>query len=69
MNIRTDDLRIREIWELTKPESLMRELAITELASMTVAAGRDALPRVLHGSDDRLAVVIGPGLDSRSSRR
>ena len=60
MNVRTDDLRIRDIRELTTPETLMREFAITESASQTVAAGRIAVQRILHGSDDRLAVVIGP---------
>jgi 3-deoxy-7-phosphoheptulonate synthase len=60
VNIRTDDLRIREIRELTTPQTLMREFAITEPASITVAAGRNTLQRILHGTDDRLAVVIGP---------
>ena len=60
MNIRTDDLRIRDIRELTTPEQLMRDQACTEQASATVADGRKALQRILHGQDDRLAVVIGP---------
>jgi 3-deoxy-7-phosphoheptulonate synthase len=60
VNVRTDDLRIREIRELTTPETLMREYAINESTSMTVASGRTALQRILHGTDDRLAVVIGP---------
>jgi 3-deoxy-7-phosphoheptulonate synthase len=60
VNVRTDDLRIRDIRELTTPETLMREFAITEPASITVATGRTALQRILHGKDDRLAVVIGP---------
>ena len=60
MNVRTDDLRIRDIRELVTPETLMREFALNEPASITVAAARNALQRILHGSDDRLAVVIGP---------
>jgi len=60
VNVRTDDLRIRDIRELTTPETLMREFAITEPASITVAAARKSLQRILHGQDDRLAVVIGP---------
>jgi 3-deoxy-7-phosphoheptulonate synthase len=60
VNVRTDDLRIRDIRELTTPETLMREYAITEVASITVASGRTALQRILHGADDRVAVVIGP---------
>ena len=60
MNIRTDDLRIREIRELTTPEDLMREHPCTPQISATVAAARRAVHRILHGQDDRLAVVIGP---------
>jgi 3-deoxy-7-phosphoheptulonate synthase len=60
VNIRTDDLRIREIRELTTPEDLMREHACTPQISATVAASRRAVHRILHGQDDRLAVVIGP---------
>jgi 3-deoxy-7-phosphoheptulonate synthase len=60
VNIRTDDLRIRDIRELTTPEELMREQACTPQISATVTASRRALHRILHGQDDRLAVVIGP---------
>ncbi len=60
MNVRTDDLRIRDIRELTTPEELMREFACTEEASAAVSAGRTGMQRILHGQDDRLAVVIGP---------
>ena len=60
MNIRTDDLRIRDIRELTTPEELMREHVSTPQISATVSAGRRSLHRILHGQDDRLAVVIGP---------
>jgi len=60
VNIRTDDLRIREIRELTTPEDLMHEHALTPQISATVAAARSAVHRILHGQDDRLAVVIGP---------
>src|ERR1044071_3662581 len=60
MNIRTDDLRIRDIRELSTPEELMREYPCGEPASATVSAARRGLQRILHGSDDRLAIVIGP---------
>ncbi len=60
MNTRTDDLRIREIRELITPEDLTREYACTDQASATVARAREALHRILHRRDDRLAVVIGP---------
>jgi len=60
MTIRTDDLRIRDIRELSTPEELMREYPLGEHASATVSAARRGLQRILHASDDRLAVVIGP---------
>jgi 3-deoxy-7-phosphoheptulonate synthase len=60
VNITTDDLRIRDIRELTTPEDLMREHPCTAQISTTVAAARHSVHRILHGYDDRLAVVIGP---------
>lgn len=60
MSIRTDDLRIRDIRELVTPEQLMTELPCTDEVAATVATARRAMQRILHGQDDRLAVVIGP---------
>ena len=56
----TDDLRIRRIDALIPPAQLIAQLPCTEEASETVAASRRALHHILHGHDDRLAVVIGP---------
>src|SRR3984885_1952978 len=58
--MRTDDLRIRDIRELSTPEDLMREHPCTPQISATVTAARQGLHKILHGKDDRLAVVIGP---------
>jgi 3-deoxy-7-phosphoheptulonate synthase len=60
VNVRTDDLRIREIRELLTPEELMRGHAHTSLSGSTVSRSRTCLHRILHAQDDRLAVVIGP---------
>ncbi|RFB78590.1 3-deoxy-7-phosphoheptulonate synthase AroG [Methylovirgula sp. 4M-Z18] len=60
MPISTDDLRIRDIHELSPPDAIMREIARTDAASGTVADARRAVHRILHGEDDRLIVVIGP---------
>jgi 3-deoxy-7-phosphoheptulonate synthase len=57
---RTDDLRIREMKELTPPSHLIREFSCTEKISGTVSNARTAIHRILHGQDDRLLVVIGP---------
>ncbi len=56
----TDDIRIREIKELSPPAEVLRELPRTEAATRTVVQARQALRRILHRSDDRLAVIIGP---------
>jgi 3-deoxy-7-phosphoheptulonate synthase len=60
MHIQTDDLRIREITELATPEEVIRERPCTDRAADTVSGARRALQGILHGRDDRLAVVIGP---------
>src|SRR5512133_1726096 len=57
---RTDDLRIREIKELSPPSHLIREFPCTERAADTVFGARQTIHRILHGMDDRLLVVIGP---------
>jgi len=56
----TDDVRIREIKELSPPSHLMREFHASEPARTTVYRSRLALHDILHGHSDRLAVVIGP---------
>lgn len=57
---RTDDLRIREMKELTPPSHLIREFGCSETAATVAANSRQALHRILHGQDDRVMVVIGP---------
>lgn len=56
----TDDVRIRELKELTPPAHLLREFPCGEQSANLIFATRQALHRILHGKDDRLIVVIGP---------
>ncbi|MDB5506650.1 MAG: synth 1 [Devosia sp.] len=56
----TDDLRITDIRELRTPSEVMTEFPRSEAATRTVLAARHALHNILHGHDDRLAVVVGP---------
>ena len=56
----TDDVRIREIKELSPPGHILREFPATDAGAATTWEARQALHRVLHGADDRLAVVVGP---------
>src|SRR5512147_152289 len=60
MRYMTDDLRIREIKELSPPAHLIREFPCEDVASVTVHESRQAAHRILHAMDDRLLVVIGP---------
>ncbi|MDB5925926.1 MAG: aroG [Betaproteobacteria bacterium] len=60
MQYRTDDLRIKEIKELTPPSHVLREFGITEKAAKTVVDARQQIHRILHGADDRLVVISGP---------
>ncbi|HXD23991.1 MAG TPA: 3-deoxy-7-phosphoheptulonate synthase [Gemmatimonadaceae bacterium] len=57
---RTDDLRIRDIRELITPEDLASEFPCTPEVSAVVSGARASVHDILHGRDDRLAVVIGP---------
>ncbi|MGE5468029.1 MAG: 3-deoxy-7-phosphoheptulonate synthase AroG [Ignavibacteria bacterium] len=55
-----DDVRIKEIKELSPPGHLLREFPVTEPAAETTFGARAAIHRILHGADDRLLVVVGP---------
>jgi 3-deoxy-7-phosphoheptulonate synthase len=56
----TDDVRIREIKELSPPGHILREFPTTDTAAETTYQARQAVHRVLHGADNRLVVVVGP---------
>ena len=55
-----DDVRIREIKELSPPAHLLREFPLSARAEDLVYDTRQSIHRILHGADDRLVVVIGP---------
>jgi len=56
----TDDLRIRELKELSTPEEVMREIPRTLTATRVAMGARNAIHAILNGTDDRLLVVVGP---------
>ena len=60
MHFKVDDVRIREIKELAPPSHLLREFPSTEKTEELTYNTRQAIHRVLHGSDDRMLVIIGP---------
>ena len=56
----TDDLRIKEIKELSTPEEVMRDIPRNLTATRVVMAARNAIHAILNGADDRLVVIVGP---------
>ncbi len=56
----TDDLRITAIKPLTTPIEVMRQHPRTDAATRTVISARHAFHNILAGTDDRLAVIVGP---------
>jgi 3-deoxy-7-phosphoheptulonate synthase len=60
MHYKVDDVRIREIKELAPPSRLLQEFPCSEKTETLTYQTRQAIHRILHGSDDRLLVVIGP---------
>lgn len=60
MSHNTDDLRIREIKELSPPAHVMREFPCSVQVANVVHNARRQIHHVLHGEDDRLVVVVGP---------
>ncbi len=60
MHYKVDDVRIREIKELATPAHLLREFPCSEKTEDLTYHTRQAIHRILHGSDDRMFVIIGP---------
>lgn len=56
----TDDLRIRDVRPLISPAILLEEIPITERASHVVSDTRLAVSNIIHGTDSRLIIVVGP---------
>jgi len=56
----TDDVRIKEIKELRPPSELLDRLQESAATTQNILATRNAIHRILHNSDDRLLVIIGP---------
>ena len=55
-----DDLRIASIDELIPPVTLLERHPLTTSAAATINTAREGIHAILHGTDDRLLVVVGP---------
>ncbi|MCZ6710425.1 MAG: 3-deoxy-7-phosphoheptulonate synthase [Gammaproteobacteria bacterium] len=60
MKYLTDDLRITGMEEVTAPEDLSAELPISDDTSRLIFSARGQIGEILHGTDPRLLVVVGP---------
>ncbi len=60
MTYMTDDLRIKELRELSPPSHLIREFPCEQLASETVHLAREAGHKIIHGEEDRILLIVGP---------
>lgn len=56
----TDDVRIREIKKLITPLELLDRLKESADSTQNILATRKEIHNILHQSDDRLLVVVGP---------
>ncbi len=56
----TDNLRIEGSRGLIPPVIMLDEMPVTERAASVINDARQSVSDILHGKDDRLAVVVGP---------
>lgn len=58
--IKTDDLRIVGIKEVSSPDEVRNKFPVSQKAVQTVLDARMNIHNILHGDDDRIFVVVGP---------
>ncbi len=57
---KTDDLRITAVKPIDSPETLFKDLPLTDQAADTVYEARQSIYNILKSDDDRLLVIVGP---------
>ncbi|QDO88744.1 3-deoxy-7-phosphoheptulonate synthase [Ornithinimicrobium ciconiae] len=57
---RTTDLRVRRMEPLPTPTQMLTELPLPDDLAALVSRSRAEVQEILHGTDDRLLVVVGP---------
>ena len=60
MTLKTDDLRIIEMQELSPPDEVRKELPVSDVAAETILNSRTTIENILEEKDDRVFVVVGP---------
>jgi 3-deoxy-7-phosphoheptulonate synthase len=58
--IRTSNLKIKSITPIIAPADLRQVFPLSDAGSEFVATSRDQIKNILHGTDPRLMVVVGP---------
>ena len=59
-NVKTENLRVESVTQLTPPQELKTSLPLNDTAQKTVLTGRAAIRDILDRKDSRLLVVVGP---------
>ncbi len=60
MLIDVDDVRIQALRPLLPPAILLEEVPVTEAITELVSESRNTMQSIMHGKDQRLAVIVGP---------
>jgi 3-deoxy-7-phosphoheptulonate synthase len=60
MQYLTDNTRITGLLEVSPPNDVISEFPITSASSELVFKARQDISEIMHGTDDRLVVVVGP---------
>jgi 3-deoxy-7-phosphoheptulonate synthase len=58
--LKTDDLRITQVREVSNPNTVCTEYPATDRAAKLTVRTRQEIHNILHGHDDRLLVIVGP---------
>lgn len=57
---KTNDLRVSELKPLITPQEVIKLHPATEQATITTEQARSEAANIIHGTDDRLLVILGP---------
>ncbi len=58
--VKTDDLRIIGMKEVSSPDKVRNQFPVSETAANTVLDSRKSIHNILHGADDRIFIIVGP---------
>ena len=59
-SLNTDDVRISSVQEVVAPSEIMGSLPVSNSAAEVVISARKSIKSIIHGTSDKLLVIIGP---------